>query len=501
MTAAADPALGRMVGGQYRLVEFLAAGSMGRVYRGVIEGLQKAVAIKVMHPHWVGNESLAKRFQREARSASLFRHPHSIAIFDVGAESDGTLYLVMELLVGQSLADWISGRKNASVEDILTITHQVLAALEEAHARGIIHRDLKPQNIFLLDLPLKQPFAKVLDFGIAKLQGEAASTELTMAGTVCGTPQYMSPEQARGSAIDHRADLYAVGVMLYQMLTGQPPFRGENPLSILRQHLDDPPVPPRQLPACLTIPRELEDLVLRALAKEPERRPASATVFRRELMSVQRNAMGRTEPHIVCAPVRSVAGNAPPSSRRGLRFIGWRGVALCAVALALVVAAAAWIGLRWRVLPEQRVSTAMEAPQRPAAEIVDRIPAHVALEVSAAVAPGAASVDSTPAVATELVPNPTLALQAEKIAARKLERRGLEMFRAGDYSAAESQLSAAQKRGADSTELWETLAKIYMRRGDPTRACALYRQLVQRFRRQPERQTVYQSMLMGCVQQ
>jgi serine/threonine-protein kinase len=283
-----DPLPGRVIAGNFRIDSLIGSGAMGNVYRAEQLSLGKPVAVKVLHAHLMHDEKLVTRFKREAKSASLLNHPHSIQIIDSGQDADGPLYIAMELLNGRDLAQVIRDEFPLSLPRVVRIVSQVLSALEEAHAQGVIHRDLKPSNIMLLSRREERDFVKVCDFGIAKAtldEGDRAAM-LTIQGLVCGTPEYMSPEQARAEAIDGRADLYSVAVILYQLFTGDVPFRADSPVAIVSRHLVEAPKPPTQRRPDLRLPKLVDDVVLRGLAKDRELRYPTAAAFRDVLEGV-----------------------------------------------------------------------------------------------------------------------------------------------------------------------------------------------------------------------
>jgi serine/threonine protein kinase len=283
-----DSMQGRLIGGKFRIESLLGAGGMGNVYRAEQLSLGKQVALKILHRDLMTDETVVKRFEREARSASRLDHPNLVRIIDSGRDAEtGALFIAMELLTGRDLGQVIAQDAPLPLHRIVRIMSQVLAALEEAHAQGVIHRDLKPANIMLVDRRGELDLVKVCDFGIAKsnsLQSPDKNSMLTVRGFVCGTPEYMAPEQARGEAVDGRTDLYAAAIILYQLITGQVPFTASSPVGILSQHLDRPPPAPRSKRP--DIPRALDLLILRGLEKEPVNRPQTATAFRQELESV-----------------------------------------------------------------------------------------------------------------------------------------------------------------------------------------------------------------------
>jgi serine/threonine protein kinase len=264
-----DPLIGRSLPGGYLILELVGIGGMGRVYRAEQTNLGRTVAVKIIHPHLVGEENAAARFITEARAASRLNHPHSVAIIDFGKSPDGLLYLVMEFLRGRDLARVIYEDGPLPFRRIVDVLRQTLAALAEAHNEGIIHRDLKPENIIVEPVRSGGDFVKVVDFGLAKIRGVTSQPGITSPGIVCGTPEYMSPEQARGDTIDPRSDLYAVGVILYQLLTGKLPFEGDSPTQVVLAHLTQLPRDPAEVAPERRIPRALVDVSLRILSKEP----------------------------------------------------------------------------------------------------------------------------------------------------------------------------------------------------------------------------------------
>jgi serine/threonine protein kinase len=274
-----DPLVGRTLPGGYVILDLVGIGGMGRVYRAEQTNLGRTVAVKVIHPHLVGEENAAARFITEARAASRLNHPNSVAVIDFGKMEDGQLYLVMEFLRGKDLARVQYEEGPLAFRRIVSILRQVLAALAEAHHLGIIHRDLKPENIILEQIRTGGDFVKVVDFGLAKMRVEAVQPNITSPGIVCGTPEYMSPEQGRGDPLDARSDLYAVGVILYQLLTGSLPFEAESPTQVVLMHITEQPQDPRATVPEREIPDLLADVCLMALAKDPNHRFSNADEF------------------------------------------------------------------------------------------------------------------------------------------------------------------------------------------------------------------------------
>lgn len=265
--------VGEVLAGTYRLDELIGEGGMGAVFRGRHVLLRRDVAIKVLHPDFSRDPELVKRFDREAQSAARLNHPNCIQVTEFGSTEEGMKYLVMQLLEGTELQNILDGPvEPARAVDLIL---QILRGLEHAHGQGVVHRDLKPQNIFVTRDHEGREVLKLVDFGIAKIVGgDGAHDQMTRAGMVFGTPQYMSPEQALGLEIDARADLYAAGVLLYQIVTGRLPFNGDDPVALIRMQVstEPPPLPP-------TVPQELAAIIMRLLAKQKEQRfPDARTV-------------------------------------------------------------------------------------------------------------------------------------------------------------------------------------------------------------------------------
>jgi len=309
-----DPLIGSVLGDRYRVVSRIGMGGMGAVYLAQHITLKRDLAVKVLLPEFGGKEEFVRRFEREAESASRLAHPHIIAVTDFGRTADGLLFLVMEYLDGRSLSSLIR-EGPLPVTRAVTIVRQMLAALNRAHAAGIVHRDLKPDNIMLIDREGQHDFVKILDFGIAKVtEPEPGREALTQAGVVFGTPEYLSPEQALGDKIDARADLYATGVMLFEMLTGRRPFESEDKVRIISMHLSHPVPRMRAVRPEADVPPALEDVVMQALEKERENRFASASAFLTALEEAERlTAEGRdfTPPPLGTPGPMPISGFAP----------------------------------------------------------------------------------------------------------------------------------------------------------------------------------------------
>ncbi|GHF26944.1 hypothetical protein GCM10018790_00260 [Kitasatospora xanthocidica] len=267
--------IGRALNGRYELVEMLGVGGMATVWRGVDRVLGRQVAVKVLNGGLADDPRFAERFSREAQHAAMLVHPRIAMVFDSGVDQ-GTPFIVMELINGRSLAAVLAQQPNLPVERAVGIAAAVCEALAVAHAAGLVHRDIKPGNIMITD----DGGVKVVDFGIARA---GSSSNLTQTASVLGTAAYLSPEQATASALDGRTDLYAVGCVLTEMLTGATPFTAETPVAIAFKHVSEQPLPPSARRPGL--PPALDAAVLRLLAKDPAGRPADASAARAELLA------------------------------------------------------------------------------------------------------------------------------------------------------------------------------------------------------------------------
>ncbi|MEM6993532.1 MAG: serine/threonine-protein kinase, partial [Myxococcota bacterium] len=269
---------GDLLGDRYRVREMIGAGGMGMVFLAEHTTINKPVAIKVLGEEFSNRPALVERFMQEARAASLIRHPNSVDITDFGFVREGVPYFVMEYLEGQTLADRIAEQRRLPWPTARDVIVQICTALQAAHDKGVIHRDMKPENVFLIDRGGERPFVKVLDFGIAKIVAEG-DKNLTKTGTVMGTAAYMSPEQAQSLPLDRRTDIYATGIILYEMLTGQVPFDAGGFVGVLTKHVSERvPSMSRMAPEA-RIPRALDRAVLRALRKDRDERYETAAAF------------------------------------------------------------------------------------------------------------------------------------------------------------------------------------------------------------------------------
>jgi beta-lactam-binding protein with PASTA domain/predicted Ser/Thr protein kinase len=274
---ATDPLINSFFDGRYRILRKLGSGGMANVYLAEDQELGRRVAIKILNDRHAGDEQFVERFRREAKNAAGLTHPNIVSIYDRG-EAEGTYYIAMEYLEGRSLKELIVSRGPAPIAIAVDYARQILAALRFAHRNGIVHRDIKPHNI-LVD---SEGRVKVTDFGIAR----AGTSQMTEAGSIIGTAQYLSPEQARGTQVDQTSDLYSLGIVLYELLTGSVPYNGDTPVEIAMKHLSATPEPPSAKRP--DVPHALDSVVLRALAKDPADRYQSADEMDSDLERVAR---------------------------------------------------------------------------------------------------------------------------------------------------------------------------------------------------------------------
>ena len=278
-----DPLIGANIGGKYRIVKLLGEGGMGCVYLGEQQmgSAVRKVAVKTLHKHLSMDPQIRARFSRECGTVSELEHPNTIQVYDFGTTDDGLLYIVMEFVQGRSLADILEKDGPMPADRVLNILTQVCGSLEEAHHRGIVHRDLKPDNVVLCEKAGKKDWVEVLDFGIAKRSSESDPNEqkLTQQGMVLGTPPYMSPEQFTGQPINATSDIYSLGVMTYEMLTGKLPFNGNTAWEWASQHMTAQPQPFEVQPNGNLLPPAMRAAVMRSLEKAPEARFANVTDY------------------------------------------------------------------------------------------------------------------------------------------------------------------------------------------------------------------------------
>ncbi len=291
-TKVTDPLLGKVLLGQFEVEELIGQGTTGTVYRARQLRVDRPVAIKLLRPELASEAIVIERFHREAKAVAKLSHPNIITVHLVAETERGLPYLVMEYVEGEDLQEVLTKQAPLPPEKIRELGMQIADALAEAHAQGIVHRDLKPANI-KLTIRGGRTTIKVLDFGIAKILQEDGQGKLTKTGTVFGTPHYVSPEQASGAKVDHRTDIYSLGVILFQMATGRLPFESTSGLEVLVKHIKEQPPKPSSIVE--TVPPELERIILKALEKEPETRHASARDLAEELESLSRKQANSTQ--------------------------------------------------------------------------------------------------------------------------------------------------------------------------------------------------------------
>jgi serine/threonine-protein kinase len=281
--------IGRTLNHRYLVEDKVGEGGFGAVFRGKQIATGREVALKILHPHNVSDETIVARFRREAEACSKLRDPHTVTTYDFDETPDGILYLAMELLRGRSLHQLQKAEGPLPTARVLRILDQVATSLTEAHANGIVHRDMKPENVFI-ETRAGEDHVKVLDFGIAKMMSDDRQVPaLTAVGQTLGTLEFMSPEQLRGLALDGRSDIYALGMMAYEMLTGHLPFKSvKSPIDIINFHMKQAPPAPSSLNAQVTVPASLDAIILKMVAKDREQRFADATALREEIARVQR---------------------------------------------------------------------------------------------------------------------------------------------------------------------------------------------------------------------
>src|SRR5690554_2524213 len=288
--------MGRTFFGEYTIVKKLGEGGMGAVYLARQNIIDQTVALKVLHPNAAESDEIVQRFYREAKVISMLSHPNIVRVFIFGRSEDNLLYLVMEFVKGVELRDRLDEVGTLDELSAIKIMKQACSALAEAHDLGIIHRDLKPDNILLTEFRGEQNFVKILDFGIAKLNdpGGAPQQQLTQAGIVYGTPQYVSPEQAQAKPLDRRTDIYSLGCILFELITGRTPFQDKTPIGILTKHVFEPAPRPSEVASGPVAPT-MEALILKALAKDPNDRFDDAMEMFQALVGREREIMAERD--------------------------------------------------------------------------------------------------------------------------------------------------------------------------------------------------------------
>jgi serine/threonine-protein kinase len=410
----ANPRAGKVLQGRYRLRSILAEGGMGVVWQAERVGIERPVVVKFLQAVLSDRPGAVDRFEREARATARLNHPNCVQLVDFGLD-EGQPYLVVEYVEGQTLSSLLE-HGPVDARRAVRIALQVLSGLEHAHERGILHRDLKPANLMIVEAAGYEDFVKILDFGLAKIIGEADRREVTVHGVALGTPGYMSPEQAAGMPSDLRADIYSVGAVLYHLITGVKVFEGENVHSVLRKHREDTPPPPRRLRGPGAISADLDAVVSRALQRSPELRPQTSVDMRRALEATPEGARpGRprraSSPEEQAAEPRTGRTRRPPPPRAS--GTSWP------VALALCgTTAVAVAGFTYAMSRVHTGATAANDVDRGSLEpkataIVERVPnpeahtiapdlaTHTVVTTPIAPAPGATDVNARPIVEEE----------------------------------------------------------------------------------------------------
>ena len=516
-----DPWVGQVVNGKFRIEALVGQGGMGRVYRAKHLTLDKPVVLKMLHKDFSTDPQVVQRFQREARAASRLNHPNSIAVLDFGEAEDGTLFMAMEYLAGRDLARIVADEFPLGEARIVRIAAQMLSALAEAHAQGIVHRDLKPENVMVEPRRGEPDFVKVLDFGIAKITAPGANEpKLTQAGLVCGTPEYMSPEQARGAELDSRTDLYSTGVILYQLATGELPFQSDTPVGFLTKHLAEAPVPARE--RWSDVSEGLDAVIARAMEKNPANRFQTADEMREALLALDptaaaapapahpgtRAASGAATPPPVAsrtapAPARTStppaaprAASAPAAPAERSRLVFWL--------LAVAVGIAAIGGGLVTFLARQNAAARRGAPDlvAPSAQVAAPSPTVATSTATATLAPAEATSTQVallaPAVATTVVapaavppppaPAPVVKVATApkktpaSVAAKRDPAKALALYKRGEAKRSEQDIDgaiklylAAEASDPDLADVQKKLALCYQLRGDTRRAADRYR--------------------------
>ena len=369
----ADELVGQLVDARYCIESVLGIGSMGIVYVARHLAVGKRVALKVLRQQFVEDAEVTQRFASEATAATTIGNAHIVDTLDFGKLQNGSAYQVMEFLEGQMLSEALRRERSMPLERILSIARQVAVGLEAAHEAGIVHRDLKPDNVFLVEREQNRDFVKILDFGIAKFG--VGQTDLTHAGAIFGTPNYMAPEQALGKPTSPATDIYALGVILYEMASGDVPFRGESPIAVLTRHATEPPEPLAK--RVKGLPLRFQNLVQRCLEKEPTDRFPSMRALIDELDAV---ASGVPVPPTMLTPVapsvEPVERAAPPVARANSSHAG-----LLALLVVAGLAGAAYGGFKLHASAPPPTSSPSALPQpAPVAIVVGEVPASAGPE-------------------------------------------------------------------------------------------------------------------------
>jgi serine/threonine protein kinase len=327
-----DPHIGTVLSGHYRIDEQLGRGGMGTVYRGMQLSVDRPVAIKVIAGEVERSPEHVQRFRREAEAMAKLCHPNTVRLLDFGVTEQARLFMVMELLSGINLEQQLAQSGPFELPVALRIVREIAQSISEAHALGIVHRDLKPSNVILCHIDGGENFVKVMDFGVAGFKRDESHSTLTVKGAVLGTAAYMSPEQAQGFAVDPRADLYSLGIMLFEMLTGQTPFQAKSAISLLLAQVSETPPRLADMSPRMRGLASTQALLDRLLAKSPEERPGSATevIDAVDQLLVELNATGRGSTQLP-----ALGATRKPRPRRSAAFAAGLFVMICAALLAL----------------------------------------------------------------------------------------------------------------------------------------------------------------------
>ncbi len=494
-----DPLIGTLIAEKFEILEQLGEGAMGRIYRAKHLALDRTIAIKVLHKHLGGEDRVAKRFHREAKAASRLAHPNSVHIIDFGRTPDGLLYIAMELLEGEDLQTILDHDHPLSPQRIGTILVPALRAVEEAHRAGVIHRDFKPDNIIVWEDRGGREHVKVCDFGIAKILDSSGSS-ITVDGFVCGTPQYMAPEQARGDEIDHRVDVYAAGVVLYQMLVGKVPFGGDTALGIITKHLTDTPVPPHERVPQLGVPRAIEDIAMKAMSKDPGERyqsagemadaieaavktlgdDASARLGTGTFTAARTKREGDSTAKTLIAPSAAASPTTGSSTSRN---------AMIALAVIAFCALGYWFWRGTEPTPVTHVTPpATHVAEPPPSSSVSEPPPSTTVvaepppsSVVAVEPPPTTGAHVRPPRSGVVAPPPTTS--APSADARSDGQRafdeGRRLFLANDVPGAIGQFETAARLMPSNADVQKQLGRAYMRGGDVQRSVAAYRRYLE----------------------
>jgi eukaryotic-like serine/threonine-protein kinase len=488
--------------GRYELSKELGRGATGTVWEAFDRVAARTVAVKLFEPSLLRSRAARKRFLREAATASRLCHPHTVEVLCHGETPEGGAYLVMERIQGETLADRLRSQGPLPQRRAIKIIVQVLDAVVAAHELGIVHRDVKPSNVLLVEQDGDPDFVKVCDFGLAKaIDPEFADSSkdpdvavaidltspTTEQGQLCGTPEYMAPEQARGERLDVRADLYAVAATLFHMIVGRPPFVGRTPLAVVSLHLSAPPPRPSELRPELAIFTPLENLILRALAKDRTERPSSAQVFRSDLLQIDRDYARWVDKGSAASGYASAASETLRSAPATLRKRAGSAALLMTSVAAAILSLALWSNgksspnptpsarqaVRPAEAPNPSPPARTEAPRAAAAPA----PAEAPTLLSALSEQGRAA----PAEPSRLAAKPDLARPAKLVPARPkpLLVQAQEALARGRVVEACALGQTAAAAAPDSAATWKFLGQCSMRLGDRERGVTYYRRYLE----------------------